>query len=168
MKRPLPSNDQLAISSDDSSSFSSSDEDIDVFRSQQLNDEPPELSPEAWLLRRAQSYQEYMKLIPIPSNRSTVIPYTSWTGLGSSMKKIYEQPLHYLTNIQLRCMDQERLGGDAVPLYRIIHPCKAEASIWIIEEAHRLTSSPHQLVRLWEANTSYHAYIDHIFPQLKV
>ncbi|GER34273.1 RNA-DIRECTED DNA METHYLATION 1 [Striga asiatica] len=142
----------------------------DVFRSQQLSDEPPELSPEVWLLRRAESYQEYMKLIPIPTERGTVIPFTSWTGLGSSIKQIYGQPLHYLTNLHLSRMDHERLGAEdtGVPLYMTIHPCKAEASIWIIEEAHRLTSSPHHLVRLWEADTYYHVYIDDIFPKLKV
>ncbi|KAK4425646.1 protein RDM1 [Sesamum alatum] len=166
MKRPMLSNEQVEISSDDSSS---SDADNDFSMSQQLNDEPSiELSSEAWLFRRAKSYQEYMKLIPIPTKRRTLIPYTSWTGLGSSIKKIYEQPLHYLTNIHLKRLDQERLGAEDedVPLDTIIHPAKAEASIWLIEEVHRCTSSPHHLAQVWTADPMYHAFIDSIFPKL--
>ncbi|KAL8485185.1 hypothetical protein ACS0TY_027476 [Phlomoides rotata] len=63
------------------------------------------------LFRRAKSYQEYMKLIPIPTNRGSVIPFTSWVGLGSSIKQLYNQPLHYLINVQLKMMDPERLGA---------------------------------------------------------
>ncbi|PIN04445.1 hypothetical protein CDL12_23019 [Handroanthus impetiginosus] len=166
MKGPTPYNEQVDISSDDSSS---SDGDNDVLRSEQPNDEPAvELSSEAWLFRRAKSYQEYMKLIPIPTNRGTVIPYTSWTGLGSSIKQIYGQPLHYLTNIHLKRLDQVRLGAEDedVPLDMIIHPYKAEATIWLIEEVHRLTSSPHHLAELWTADPMYHTLIDAIFPKL--
>ncbi|KAK6130225.1 hypothetical protein DH2020_036035 [Rehmannia glutinosa] len=166
MKRSMPSNEQVEISSDDSSS---SDADNDVFRKQQPNDEPPlELSDEAWMYRRAKSYQDYMKVIPIPAIRGTVIPYTSWMGLGSSIKKIYEQPLHYLTNLHLKRLDQERLGheDENVSLDMIIHPCKAEASIWLIEEVHRRTSSPHHLAKLWTADPMYHAFIDAHSPKI--
>ncbi|XP_011090690.1 protein RDM1 [Sesamum indicum] len=166
MKRPMLSNEQVEILSDDSSS---SDADNDVLMSQQLNDDPSiELSSEAWLFRRAKSYQEYMKLIPIPTKRGTVIPYTSWTGLGSSMKKMYKQPLHYLTNIHLKRLDQERLGAEDedVPLDMIIHPSKAEASIWLIEEVHRRTSSSHHLAQVWAADPMYHSFIDAVFPKL--
>lgn len=109
-----------------------------------------------------------MKLIPIPTKRGTVIPYTSWTGLGSSIKQIYQQPLHYLTNIHLKQLDQERLGAEDedVPLDMIIHPCKAEASIWLVEEVHRRTSSPHHLAKLWTADPMYHGFVDAIFPKL--
>ncbi|KAG8370243.1 hypothetical protein BUALT_Bualt14G0096700 [Buddleja alternifolia] len=166
MKRAFPSNDQVEISSDDSSS---SDTDNDVLENQLQNDEPAiELSPEDWLFRKARSYQEYMKMIPIPSERSTTIPYTSWTGLGSSIKQIYGQPLHYLTNIHLKRLDQQRLGGEDedASLDTIIHPCNAESSIWLIEEVHRRTSSPHHLYELWKADPMYHAFIDAIFPKL--
>ncbi|KAL2229934.1 UNVERIFIED_CONTAM: Protein RDM1 [Sesamum indicum] len=109
-----------------------------------------------------------MKLIPIPTKRGTVIPYTSWTGLGSSMKKMYKQPLHYLTNIHLKRLDQERLGAEDedVPLDMIIHPSKAEASIWLIEEVHRRTSSSHHLAQVWAADPMYHSFIDAVFPKL--
>ncbi|XP_057771647.1 protein RDM1 isoform X2 [Salvia miltiorrhiza] len=166
MKRPA-SSQQVEISSDDDSS--SSEAENDDSRSQKPNDEPAlELSAEAWLFRRAASYQEYMKSIPIPTKRSAVIPYTSWTGLGASMKQMYEQPLHYLTNIHLQRMDRERLGAEDedVPLDLIIHPCKAEVTIWLVEEIHRRTSSPHHLAQLWAADPMYHAFIDAIFPKL--
>lgn len=165
MKRPA-SSQQVEISSDDSSS---SDAEFDGAWSQQPNGEPASgLSSEAWLFRRAQTYQEYMKSITIPTNRCTIIPYTTWTGLGSSIKQAYAQPLHYLTNIQLKRMDRERLGADDehVPLDLIIHPYKAEATIWLIEEVHRRTSSPHHLTELWAADPMYHAFIDAIFPKL--
>ncbi|KAL3626304.1 RNA-directed DNA methylation 1 [Castilleja foliolosa] len=166
MKRALPYNEKVEISSDDSSS---SDADNDAIRKQLLNEDPTlGLSSEAWLFRRAKSYQDYMKLIPVPTKRGTVIPFTSWTGLGTSMKNIYRQPLHYLTNLHLKRLDQERFGAENEDdlLYTIIHPSKAEASIWIIEEAHRLTSSPHHLAKLWAADKYYHAYIDDIYPKL--
>ncbi|XP_047983617.1 protein RDM1 [Salvia hispanica] len=165
MKRPA-SSQQVEISSDDSSS---SEAENDVPQSQQPNVKPTlELSSEAWLFRRAKSYQEYMKSIPIPIMRGAVIPYISWVGLGASMKQIYEQPLHYLTNIHLKQMDRERLGveDEDVSLDLIIHPCKAEATIWLMEEIHRQTSSPHHLARVWSADPMYHTFIDAIFPKL--
>ncbi|KAH6808912.1 RNA-DIRECTED DNA METHYLATION 1 [Perilla frutescens var. hirtella] len=165
MKRPA-SSEQVEISSDDSSS----DAENSFTRVQQPYDDPTlPLSPAAWLFRRAKSYQDYMKLIPIPGpNRGTVIPYTSWTGLGTSLKQIYDQPLHYLTNIQLKRMDRERLGAEDedVLLETIIHPSKAEATIWLIEEVHRRTASPYHIAELWEADPMYHAFIDTIFPKL--
>ncbi|KAL9161638.1 hypothetical protein ABFS82_07G034700 [Erythranthe guttata] len=167
MKSSMPSNDQVEISSDESSS--SSDADDDVVMSHHLNDEHDiELSDEAWLFRRAKSYQEYMKLIPIPAKRGTIIPYTSWTGLGSSIKQIYEQPLHYLTNLHLRNLDQERFGAENenIPLDTIVHPSKAEASIWLVEEINRKTSSPHHLAKMWNDCSMYHAFIDPVFPKL--
>ncbi|KAL8485190.1 hypothetical protein ACS0TY_027481 [Phlomoides rotata] len=137
----------------------------------QLNDELSQvvISSQAMLFRRAKSYQEYMKLIPIPTNRGSVIPFTSWVELGSSIKQLYNQPLHYLTDVQLKKMDQERLGAEDVDvrLDTIIHPTKAELIIWLMEEVHRRTSSPHHLLQLWEADSKYHAFIDAIFPKLE-
>uniref|UniRef100_A0A0E0LDP9 Uncharacterized protein n=1 Tax=Oryza punctata TaxID=4537 RepID=A0A0E0LDP9_ORYPU len=88
-------------------------------------------------------YQEYMKHIPVPAHRGSVIPCTTWLGLGRSVKQLYKQPLHYLTNVLLKQWDQQRVGSDDEhrPLDAIIHPVKAEALIWITEEVHRLTTS---------------------------
>lgn len=121
------------------------------------------------LLRRAEMYQAYMNLIPIPTNRGSLIPFTSWVGLSISIKQLYGQPLHYLTNVLLRRWDQSRFGSDSEDqsLDSIIHPCKAEATIWLVEENHRLTSSHLQIAPLWGSDPMYHSLIDPIFPKLR-
>ncbi|KAJ3699957.1 hypothetical protein LUZ61_003662 [Rhynchospora tenuis] len=120
------------------------------------------------LVRKAEMYQEYMKHIPIPAVRGSQVPFTSWQGLADSLKALYHQPLHYLTNLQLRQWDCLRLGlsGDeaCVPLDDLIHPVKAEALVWLMEETHRLTASPLSLAKIWASDDFYHAYIDPVFP----
>ena len=113
-------------------------------------------------------YQEYMKRIKIPTHRGSVIPFNSWTGLAKSMKELYGQPLHYLTNIHVKRLDRLRIGAEDEdrPLDIVIHPSKAEVSIWLMEEIPRLTSSHHFLAKLWTADPMYHAFIDPIFPRL--
>ncbi|XP_061371266.1 protein RDM1 [Gastrolobium bilobum] len=121
------------------------------------------------LIIRAELYQAYMKQIPIPSDRGSVIPFTSWMGLGRSIKQLYGQPLHYLTNVLLKQWDQLRIGSEDEykPLDNIIHPCKAEATIWLMEEVHRQTSSHALIAELWMVDPMYHGFIDSIFPTLK-
>ncbi|XVE81650.1 hypothetical protein DITRI_Ditri15bG0082300 [Diplodiscus trichospermus] len=176
MKRGLPWSDQVdVISSDESSSSSSSSSSLDV--EVQVNDgttnvtidQPPkELSSEGLLIRRAEVYQEYMKQLPIPTLRGSIIPFTTWMGLGRSIKQLYGQPLHYLTNMQLKQWDHLRIGGEDEhsPLDTVIHPCKAEATVWLVEELHRQTSSHHHIAKLWQSDPKYHAFIDSIFPPL--
>ncbi|XP_075487140.1 protein RDM1 isoform X2 [Primulina tabacum] len=166
MEKPFPSNDRVDISSDDSSS--SDDVENDGIQSMAVDGPVTGLTPEELLFRRATSYQEYMNLIPIPTERGTAIPYASWMGLGNSIKQIYGQPLHYLTNLYLKQLDREGIGADDknVPLDMIIHPCKAEASIWINEQIHRRTASPCHLAKLWETDPRHHVLIDAIFPKL--
>ncbi|KAG5580620.1 hypothetical protein H5410_051247 [Solanum commersonii] len=79
-------------------------------------------------------YQEYMKVVPIPTERVFVIPFTLWVGLAATMKELYGHPLHCLTNVQMKKFDQMRLGADNedVQLDTIIDTSKAEATIWII------------------------------------
>ncbi|WMV50630.1 hypothetical protein MTR67_044015 [Solanum verrucosum] len=74
------------------------------------------------VLRRARMYQEYMKVVHMPTQRGFVIPFTSWVGFATSMKEFYGQPLHYLTNVQMKKFDKMRLGADNedVPLDTII------------------------------------------------
>lgn len=121
------------------------------------------------LVRRAEMYQEYMKQIPIPTHRGSLIPFSTWQGLAKSLKELYGQPLHYLTNILLKQWDESRIGADDEhkPLDSIIHPSKAEAAIWLMEEAHRLTSSYHHLATLWASDPMHHAFVDPIFHRLK-
>ncbi|KAG5065877.1 hypothetical protein JHK86_009608 [Glycine max] len=64
------------------------------------------------LIRRAEMYQDYMKQIPIPNHRGTMIPFTSWMGLSRSMKQIYGQPLNCLANILLEQWGQLRIGSE--------------------------------------------------------
>lgn len=117
---------------------------------------------------RAEMYQGYMKELPIPTNRGSVIPFTSWVGLGFSIKQLYGQPLHYLTNVLLRRWDQSRLGSDSEyqSLDLIVHPCKAEATVWLVEEIHRLTYSHLHIAQLWGSDPVYHSLIDPIVPEL--
>lgn len=121
------------------------------------------------LTRRAAMYQDYMKQIPIPSNRGSVIPFTSWMGLGKSIKQLYGQPLHYLTNVALKQWDQLRIGSEDEwkPLDDIVHPCKAEASVWLMEEVHRQTSSHFYIANLWKEDPVYSGFVDSIFPKLE-
>ncbi|GKV42475.1 hypothetical protein SLEP1_g49872 [Rubroshorea leprosula] len=64
--------------------------------------------------------------VPIPAQRGSFIPFTSWMGLGRLIKQLYGQPLHYLHNILLTQWDQLRFGSEDKdrPLDIIIHPCK--------------------------------------------
>ncbi|KAJ0264746.1 Protein RDM1 [Hirschfeldia incana] len=123
---------------------------------------------EVSLLIRAETYQGYMKELPLPTIRGSLIPFTSWVGLSMSIKELYGQPLHYLTNVLLQRWDQARLGSDSEDqsLDLIIHPSKAEATIWLVEEIHRLTSSHLQIAQLWGADPMYHMLIDPIIPKL--
>ncbi|PSR92747.1 hypothetical protein CEY00_Acc27346 [Actinidia chinensis var. chinensis] len=171
MKRPIPWNDQVdVILSDESGSDADDDESASQQTSNEATiDEPAkEKSPEEVVIKRAEMYQDYMKQVPIPTHRGSVIPFTSWTGLAMSVKQLYGQPLHYLTNILINQWDKMRIGSEDedTQLDTIIHPCKAEASIWLIEEVHRRTTSHHHLAKLWLSDPMPHAFIDPIFPNL--
>ncbi|GAB2278722.1 hypothetical protein Dimus_013397 [Dionaea muscipula] len=192
MKRPLPwNNDQVdLVSSDDSSSsdtdveasntkqsvnndvnisLSAAEAFVDQFLATKLTDQAFELkTSEDPLIRSARMYQEYMKRIPIPNLRGSLIPCNSWMSLGISIKELYRQPLHYLTNKLLKQWDQARFEEEDhhKPLDAIIHPIKAETNIWLIEEVHRLTTSHYHMAKLWLGEEKYHSFIDPIFPQL--
>ncbi|KAF3783365.1 RDM1 protein [Nymphaea thermarum] len=114
------------------------------------------------LNRRAQIYQEHMKGIPLPTDHQAVIPCVTWQGLAKSIKRIYGQPLHYLTNVLMKQWDLARMETDDYhwPLEYIIHPCKAAATIWAIEEVHRLTCSHEHLANLWAADPMHSAFLD--------
>ncbi|XP_028771621.1 protein RDM1 [Neltuma alba] len=175
MKRAFPWDDQVEVSSESDESSSGSEMEIsngsdtkaaiDITVSRIARD----VLSEDLLIRRAAMYQEYMKQIPIPRHRGSVIPYTSWMGLGRSMKQLYGQPLHYLTNVLLKQWDQLRINSEDEykPLDDIIHPCKAEANIWLVEEVHRKTTSHLHIAKLWKEDPMHHAFVDSIFPALE-
>ncbi|KAM3326555.1 protein RDM1 [Capsicum chacoense] len=128
-----------------------------------------ELFSEDAILRRAKMYQEYMQMVPMPTEAHSMIPCNSWRGLAASIKTLYGQPLHYLTNLRMKEWDKMRIEADNEddPLDMLIHPNNAESCIWHLEEVHRRTSSPSYLARLWVADPMYHVYIDAIFPKLQ-
>ncbi|KAL3356317.1 hypothetical protein AABB24_017145 [Solanum stoloniferum] len=172
MKGAVSFGDQVEISSGDSSSSNTDDRKTESkwMKNTITVDQPlSEWDSEDSILRRARMYQEYMKVVPLPTQRGFVIPLTSWVGLASSMKELYGQPLHYLTNVHMKKLDSMRFGSDNedVPLDTIIDPSKAEATIWLIEEVHRSTSSHHYIARLWLADPMYHIHVDAIFPKLQ-
>ncbi|WCJ23831.1 RNA-DIRECTED DNA METHYLATION 1 [Euphorbia peplus] len=173
MKRTIPWDEHIdVISSDDESSSSGH---MDINGVDELNFSPKisvdhpaiELTPADKLIKRAEMYQEYMGKLPIPALHGSVIPFSSWTGLGKSIKKLYGQPLHYLTNVLLNRWDRLRLYNDdeQKTLDIMIHPCKAEATIWLVEEIHRLTSSHQHVAKLWMSDPMYHIFVDGSFPQ---
>ncbi|KAL6873463.1 hypothetical protein ACP4OV_013545 [Aristida adscensionis] len=147
MKRPATLEDPQEVSSDDSLSSDSDDEAGKGNLFGLPNFSKAAAPEEGALTRRAEMYQQYMKHIPVPSYQGSVIPFTSWMGLGRSMKQLYEQPLHYLTNALLKKWDQQRVGSDDEHrrLDAVIHPVRAETLIWATEEVHRLTTSGDQL-----------------------
>ncbi|KAJ0552940.1 putative protein RDM1, plant, RDM1 superfamily [Helianthus annuus] len=170
MKRAMPA-EALAISSDDDDDPAPSNgtKHLAVKRPKTeftVINLAKKVGTEELLIRSAKMYQEYMKQIPIPAQRGSVISFTSWSGLAKSMKQLYRQPLHYLTNVRVKEWDRMR-GDEAIePLDTVIHPCKAETNIWLMEEVHRLTASHQFLAKLWSADPMYNASIDSVFPQL--
>ncbi|KAH9622606.1 hypothetical protein KSS87_021573 [Heliosperma pusillum] len=120
------------------------------------------------ILRRAKMYQEYMNKVPIPNIRGSVILCNSWMELAKSLKELYGQPLHYLTNVLLKQWDQARFEtcNDYQPLDTVVHPLKAESTIWLLEDIHRRTASYHQLSKLWMQDSAYHAFVDPVFPKI--
>ncbi|XP_074584172.1 protein RDM1-like isoform X2 [Curcuma longa] len=166
MKRAAPWEKSLDISSDDSSGSES--EDGAPRKKATTKDGGPQSKDymsKGSLIRRAEMYQEYMGQLHIPSKLGSVVPYTSWQGLAKSLKQLYGQPLHYLTNILMKQWDESRVGHDKEyqHLDTIIHPAKAEALIWVTEEVHRSTTSHHYLAKLWASDPMYHIHIDPIF-----
>ncbi|GKV42418.1 hypothetical protein SLEP1_g49826 [Rubroshorea leprosula] len=87
------------------------------------------------LMKRAELYQEYMKEVPIPAQRGSVTPFTSWMGLDT-------------------------------PLDIIVHPFKAEATIWLIEETHLHTTYSHHIAKLRLSDPMHDDFVDPILPEL--
>ncbi|EEF45256.1 protein RDM1 [Ricinus communis] len=175
MKRTMPWNEQIDVISSDESTSSDGDMETDVVLDGHkpspritISQSLKEITSEDVLIRRAEMYQDYMRQLPIPVHHGSVIPFSSWVGLGKSIKQLYGQPLHYLTNILLKQWDQLRFdnGDEQKSLDIVIHPCKAEASVWLVEEIHRCTSSPHYVAKLWLLDPMHHAFVDSIFPPL--
>ncbi|KAA8534205.1 hypothetical protein F0562_031602 [Nyssa sinensis] len=119
------------------------------------------------VIRHAKMYQDYMKRIQIPKAQDLDIHFNTWQELAYSLKHMYGQPLHYLTRIKLMQWDRSRIGteNEHKPTYNMTHPSKAEATIWVMEEIHRRTTSHYHLAQLWLAHPMYHVFIDPIVSQ---
>ncbi|GAV68880.1 DUF1950 domain-containing protein, partial [Cephalotus follicularis] len=103
-------------------------------------------------------YQEYMKQFPIPTSvHESPIAFNTWQDLAKSMKKMYGQPLHYLTHLLLKQWDDTK--DENKPLDTIIHRAKAESTIWVIEEFYRDCSSCEYIAKLWLADPAYYNLI---------
>lgn len=119
------------------------------------------------MMRKAEIYQEYMKQIPIPSSTCGLpISYMTWQELARTIKQVYGQPLHYLTNKLLKQWDQLRIGtkDESKPLDNIIDPNRAVATVWGMEEFHRQCSSHQHLARLWLSDPLQHDSLDKTVP----
>ncbi|KAJ6987405.1 protein RDM1-like [Populus alba x Populus x berolinensis] len=118
-------------------------------------------------MRKAEIYQEYMKQIPVPSSTCGLpVSYMTWQELARTIKQVYGQPLHYLTNKLLKQWDQLRIGtkDESKPLDNIIDPIKAVATVWGMEEFHRQCSSHQHLAKLWLSDPLQHDSLDKTVP----
>ncbi|XP_070042347.1 uncharacterized protein [Nicotiana tomentosiformis] len=174
MKRAMPFGEQVDVSSDESSS---SDGDDHKAESEQMsNNIAVDQVVEELVSEGTKTICDHLDMVKCESehmsdnlNIGQGVEELVSEGLAASIKKLYGQPLHYLTNLCMKQRDQMRVGADdeVDPLEMLIHPTKAESSIWLMEEVHRRTSSPHYLAKLWLADPMYHVYIDPIFPKLQ-
>ncbi|KAF9673743.1 hypothetical protein SADUNF_Sadunf10G0055800 [Salix dunnii] len=133
MKRTIPLADPVDVISSDESSFSDADTKInDGIDGHRLPDDIL-----AYIFRHFSLTKCYIVQV----------------GLGKSIKQPYRQSLHYHTNILLKQWDQQRIGnGDEHKPWIMIHPCKAEATILLVEEVHRRTSTYHHVAKLLQSD----------------
>ncbi|XVE99564.1 hypothetical protein REPUB_Repub03eG0210000 [Reevesia pubescens] len=142
---------------------SSQDQDREAFKEK----------PENEVIKEAKNYQECMKQLPVPVSleSSSVLPFITWQKLAESMKQKYEQPLHYLTHVLLKQWDESRARSNnnelMKPIGNVIHPSKAEATIWVVEEFNRQFASHHYLAKLWLSDPNYHDFVDNQFANMQ-
>ena len=99
--------------------------------------------------------------VPVAQESSSILPFNTWQNLAELMKQKYEQPLHYLTHILLKQWDQSRASTNEIkPIGNVIHPSKAEATVWVIEEFNRQFACHHYLAKLWLSDPNYHDFVD--------
>ncbi|XVF75343.1 hypothetical protein PTKIN_Ptkin13bG0180500 [Pterospermum kingtungense] len=123
--------------------------------------------PEIEVIKAAKAYQEYMKQLPVPValESSSIVPFITWKSLADSMKQKYEQPLHYLTHMHLKQWDQSRAStNETNPIGNVIHPTKAEATVWVVEEFNRHFACHQFLAKLWLSDPNYHDFVDALVP----
>ncbi|KAK7394200.1 hypothetical protein VNO78_14722 [Psophocarpus tetragonolobus] len=122
------------------------------------------LHPDA-LVELAKEYQKQMKKKAIPKYRINEVVVVNWKGLAKSMKRLYGQPLHYLTHKLCKEWDKSRFGSkdEEKPLNAIYDNWRdAEDTVWKVEEVHRLCTSPLHLAMLWLHDPEYHIIINEV------
>lgn len=114
----------------------------------------------------AKEYQKCMKIKPVPKARLEYAVVVNWQGLAKTLKNLYGQPIHYLTYKLCKEWDGSRFGSEdeEKPLDAIIDWSSAEATIWKVEEVHRLCTSPIHLAKLWLSDPEYQAFVDEVVP----
>ncbi|ONI24348.1 hypothetical protein PRUPE_2G235500 [Prunus persica] len=122
------------------------------------------------VLKIAKHYQEQMKHIPIPKNRRKDAVFVTWWALANSMKQFYGQPLHYMTQVLVKQWDESRIGSveEEKPMDNIIHPRRAESTIWDVEQVHRQCTSHIHLAKLWLSDPDYYSFVDEVIPSSKL
>ncbi|KAL6290949.1 hypothetical protein ACE6H2_008459 [Prunus campanulata] len=122
------------------------------------------------VVKIANHYQEQMKQIPIPRNRRKDAVFVTWRALANSMKQFYGQPLHYMTQVLVKQWDESRIGSveEEKPMDNIIHPRRAESTIWDVEQVHRQCTSHIHLAKLWLSDPDYYAFVDEVIPSSKL
>ncbi|WVZ06373.1 hypothetical protein V8G54_019719 [Vigna mungo] len=121
------------------------------------------LDPEG-LLEVAKEYQKKMEKKSIPRERLKEMVVVNWRGLAKTMKTLYGQPLHYLTEELCKEWDKSRIGSknEEKALNSILSWREAEETVWKVEAVHRLCTSPVHLALLWLNDPQYHLIVDEV------
>ncbi|XP_022635271.1 protein RDM1-like [Vigna radiata var. radiata] len=121
------------------------------------------LDPEG-LLEVAKEYQKKMEKKSIPRERLKEMVVVNWRGLAKTMKTLYGQPLHYLTEELCKEWDKSRIGSknEEKALNSILSWREAEETVWKVEAVHRLCTSPVHLALLWLHDPQYHLVVDQV------
>jgi len=118
------------------------------------------------LLELAKEYQEKMEKKSIPRHGSKEMVVVSWKGLAKTLKTLYGQPLHYLTQKLCKEWDKSRFGSDneEKPLNAMFSWREAEDTVWRVEAVHRLCTSPVHLAVLWLDDPEYLLIANEVIP----
>ncbi|KAK7374840.1 hypothetical protein VNO80_08283 [Phaseolus coccineus] len=121
------------------------------------------LDPEA-LLELAKEYQTKMENKDIPRDGVKEMMVVNWKGLAKTLKTLYGQPLHYLTQKLCNEWDKSRFGSDneEKPLSAIFSWREAVDTIWRVEAVHRLCTSPVHLAVLWLDDPEYRVIVNEV------
>ncbi|KAK7273005.1 hypothetical protein RIF29_14051 [Crotalaria pallida] len=118
------------------------------------------------LLEQATKYQKCMKKWVVPEARLNETVIVNWQSLVKTLRRMYGQPMHYLTIKQCKEWDKSRLGSEdeGKPFESIMKLKDAEETLWHVERVHRRCTSPIYLAMLWRSDPEYLAYVNEVVP----